>query len=390
MIQDYDERRLGRTPFGAVKEQDGVLVRLHHGTHVTIEHADAVTGDLKALVERQQSIAAERIEPVEWRVHQHFATRELAGHLVEAGFTEDEPAHVMIMGRDRALATDALPESVSAVLGKAEFDEARLATPATRQVWEDEAGVVTWYALRRDQELTGLLWWHAAPSDKFIEFGMTGAHEEFGPLPQRVAPNWPFHQRHLLVEATREVRDLVARQGFHELTAIRTFRWAPKGERHVTRPIRPVGEVEYEDLLDRFGQRFAFNADMHHFPGITEPADSITWSNVLDAAEDVAPAIRRALKACVKPGELIFFADPYHLGSAADLHRVDGPGQPRWRASPIPDGDYAVLAPYDLRFGTFGHPWEDSLCVWGEELLAEVSDELDALMPRLRTGGKKK
>ncbi|SFR20309.1 Protein of unknown function [Lentzea waywayandensis] len=153
--------------------------------------------------------------------------------------------------------------------------------------------------------------------------------------------------------------------------------------------IRPVGEAEYRDLLERFKQRFEFNASMHDFPGITEPADSVTWSNLLDAADEAAPAVRRALKACVQPGELIFFADPYHLGSAADLHRVDGPGQPRWLQSAIPDGDYAINTPYDLRFGTFGHPWEDSLCAWGEDLLAEVSDELDALMPRLRTGGKK-
>jgi hypothetical protein len=154
--------------------------------------------------------------------------------------------------------------------------------------------------------------------------------------------------------------------------------------------IRPVGEAEYDDLVNRFKRRFAFNASMRQFPGVTEPEESITWSNVLDAADEVGPAVRRALTACVQPGELVFFADPYHQGSAADLHRVGGPGQPRWNASAIADGDYAINAPYDLRFGTFGHPWEDSLCVWGVDLLAEVSDELDALLPRLRTGGKKK
>ncbi|MFJ5988755.1 DUF2716 domain-containing protein [Lentzea sp. NPDC092896] len=389
MIQEYDERRLGRTPLGAVREQEGALVRLHHGTHVTIEHAGAITDDLRSLVERQQSVAAERKEPVEWRIHRHLASHGLADQLAQSGFSEDEPTYVMIAARDRALATDQLPDNVHCLIDDAEIEEVLLATAAAQRVWQDEDGVVTWYVLRRGQELTGVLWWHAVVSDKFIEFGMTGAYEEFGPLLQAVAPRWPFHERHLLVAGNREVRDLAARQGFRGLTSIRTFRWTPEGKHVMAPPIRPGG-VECSDLVKRFTRRFEFNASMHHFPGITEPEDSVTWSNVLDAAEDVAPAIRRALKACVKPGELIFFADPYHLGSAADLHRVDGPGQPRWHASPIADGDYAILAPYDLRFGTFGHPWEDSLCVWGEELLAEVSDELDALMPRLRTGGKKK
>ncbi|MDX3655809.1 hypothetical protein PV646_00700 [Streptomyces sp. ID05-26A] len=235
MIQDYDERRLSRTPCGATREQDGALTRLHLGTHVTIEHSDAITGDPRALVERQKSIAAQRSEPVEWRIHRHRATPALAEHLTEVGFTEDEPTHVMIAARDRALASDELPENVSALLDEEEFDEARSAASAAHRVREDEAVQAAWYALRRDQELTGVLWWHAATSDKFIEFGMTGAHHEFGPLLQRVAPAWPFYQRYLLVEATSDVRDLVAGQGFSELTSIRTFRWTPVGEPHTAR-----------------------------------------------------------------------------------------------------------------------------------------------------------
>ena len=34
----------------------------------------------------------------------------------------------------------------------------------------------------------------------------------------------------------------------------------------------------------------------------------------------------------------------------------------------------------DLRMGTFWHPLEESLCVFGAELLAEVGDDLTALL----------
>ncbi|GGN23375.1 hypothetical protein GCM10011609_76150 [Lentzea pudingi] len=378
MIQDYDERRLSRTPCGATREQDGALTRLHHGTHVTIEHTGAITGDLRALVERQKSIAAQRSEPVEWRIHRHLAAPGLAEHLVEAGFTEDGPTHVMIAERDRALASEELPENVSAVLGEEALDEARSVTPAAHRVWEDEAGAVTWYALRHDQQLTGVLWWHGVTSDKFIEFGMTGAHREFGPLPQRVAPAWPSYQRYLLVTATGDVRDLVAGQGFGELTSIRTFHWAPAGEPRAARAIQPIGAAAYRDLLARFQRKFE-----------AEPDDSITWGSAFSARTAVTEVVRRGLTACTKPGELIFWADPYHPGIAADLRRVGGPGQPEWDEPVVGDGDHAVNAPFDLRFGSFGQHDENSLCVWGADLLAEVSGELDALLPRLRTGGEK-
>ncbi|WP_434440679.1 DUF2716 domain-containing protein [Lentzea sp. E54] len=126
------------------------------------------------------------------------------------------------------------------------------------------------------------------------------------------------------------------------------------------------------------------------FPGIAEPADSVTWGGAFAAEDAVTAVIRRGLTACTEPGERIFWADPYHFGTAADLHRVGGLGQPVWEEPVVGDGDYAINAPYDLRFGTFGHPWENSLCVWGADLLAEVQDEVDALLPRLRAGGEKR
>ncbi|HEX8864086.1 MAG TPA: DUF2716 domain-containing protein [Lentzea sp.] len=385
MIRAYDERRLGRTPLGAVVERDGVLVRFHHGTHVTIEHAAEVTGDLAALVERQKNVAAERHEPVEWRIHRHHAAPGLAEELARAGFTEDLPGHVMVAPASRG--TTGLPSGVRIAQDKAESDEARQATRATRRVWADNHPMPTWYVLRRKEELDGVLWLLDDQST-FLELGMTDAHPEFGPALHGVVPSWPFYQRYLLVEGDSAVRDLVEQYEFRELTTIRTFRWAPAGTPATTRPIRPIGDREYEDLLGRFTRRFSLKPSTHRFPAIAEPADSVTWAGHLDVAAEITAVVRRGLEEVTEPGELIFWADPYHYGSAADLRRVDGPAQPRWHEPVAGDGDYAINTTFDLRAGTFAHPWEDSLCVWGAELLKETEEALDALMPRLRTGGR--
>lgn len=39
--------------------------------------------------------------------------------------------------------------------------------------------------------------------------------------------------------------------------------------------------------------------------------------------------------------------------------------------------------------GTFWHPWEESLCVFGTELLTEVEDDLTAILGTvMRRGGR--
>ncbi|WP_399171330.1 DUF2716 domain-containing protein [Streptomyces sp. TLI_171] len=70
-------------------------------------------------------------------------------------------------------------------------------------------------------------------------------------------------------------------------------------------------------------------------------------------------------------------------------HAPGGRSREGWPLSPYPDGDYFVFLAEDLRFGTFGHPWEHSLCVFGDDLLNAVQDDLHQLLPVvLRRNGK--
>ncbi len=59
-----------------------------------------------------------------------------------------------------------------------------------------------------------------------------------------------------------------------------------------------------------------------------------------------------------------------------------------WLVPVIPDGDYYLFVASDLRFGWLSHPWEQSVCVYGE-LVAALSPALATLdWPVRRRGGR--
>lgn len=53
-----------------------------------------------------------------------------------------------------------------------------------------------------------------------------------------------------------------------------------------------------------------------------------------------------------------------------------------WKVPVFPNGDYYVHTTSDLRLGTFGHPWQEWLCVWGEQLVDSLGAELLTWLPQ--------
>ncbi len=47
-----------------------------------------------------------------------------------------------------------------------------------------------------------------------------------------------------------------------------------------------------------------------------------------------------------------------------------------WSIRVFPNGDYYAHMTVDLRWGTFGHPWQQWLCVWGQDLVDTLAPEL--------------
>lgn len=53
----------------------------------------------------------------------------------------------------------------------------------------------------------------------------------------------------------------------------------------------------------------------------------------------------------------------------------------------FPNGDYYAFFTQDFSAGTFGHPWEQSLCVMGAPLVGTLGVSLRTWLPVLREGG---
>ena len=52
-----------------------------------------------------------------------------------------------------------------------------------------------------------------------------------------------------------------------------------------------------------------------------------------------------------------------------------------------PDGDYYCFFSPDMSEGTFGHPWEQSLCVIGDRLIKSLGQSPSLWLPTLRING---
>jgi hypothetical protein len=163
----------------------------------------------------------------------------------------------------------------------------------------------------------------------------------------------------------------------------------------------PLTEEERCAVWSDFERRFSFRASVHpvRWAGINEPGDSRTYAigHVYgDEAEydrltmDLCEKLHAAFRRCSGPAEAVWVLDWQH-----DCYRF-WPGRPfcydseeDWSVPPLPNGDYRIFLANDLRFGVFGHPWEQTMCVFGRPLL----EAIDAAVPELfgapiRVGGR--
>lgn len=157
-----------------------------------------------------------------------------------------------------------------------------------------------------------------------------------------------------------------------------------------------VRSGEERRLWDRFDAAFRFRTSMHDFPGIDEPTPSITYSLTYDDGTRAEPVwVNRAVLAAIRRvtgvGDSVVVLDWQHQTWRCRPHwvRDEAPADATWPIEIYPDGDYHIWLAEDFRFGTFGHPWEPSLCIFGEELLAAIAESGEEALGRvLRRNGR--
>jgi hypothetical protein len=134
-------------------------------------------------------------------------------------------------------------------------------------------------------------------------------------------------------------------------------------------------------LWDRFDTEFRFRPSMYDLPGIDEPTPSITYDLTYDDATRAEPVwVNRVLLAALRHitsvDDSAIVLNWQHQTYRCRPHRIrdDEPPHEMWPTEIHPDHDYYIWLTEDFRNGTFGHPWEPSLCVFGEELIAAVTE----------------
>src|SRR5262249_10918725 len=133
---------------------------------------------------------------------------------------------------------------------------------------------------------------------------------------------------------------------------------------------------EYDQIWERFSARFQFRAsvDPAHWPAIVAPVPSLTWDVSSVDDDGLNRLVMGALQDCVPTDEWVYALDWQHPGYRCWPHRVDPTLRTyMWPVEVFPNGDYYIYASRDLTFGTFGHPWEATLCVWGADLIDAVA-----------------
>ncbi|GAA1542929.1 hypothetical protein GCM10009827_073180 [Dactylosporangium maewongense] len=162
---------------------------------------------------------------------------------------------------------------------------------------------------------------------------------------------------------------------------------------------RPAWEpipMDADDIYwEPFHQRFAFRPGMRSWPAINEPVPSVTF--------DLAPIFAgshpefSAAASAVGSLALVAFARVLEIGTGLVVldwqhqtfrfwpHLFACQQDQHWSTPVVPNGDYSIFLTEDMRTGTFGHPWEQTLCVFGDRLVPTLAPMLESWLPVKRS-----
>jgi hypothetical protein len=151
-----------------------------------------------------------------------------------------------------------------------------------------------------------------------------------------------------------------------------------------------------------FDKRFQFRASIRPatWPAISEPIPSLTFdlapifaggpSRFASGEAAVNAEGLRSFVWALSEIERLAVLDWQHPGYWFRPGQHAATGSKASHTMPVtvfPNGDYYVFVSEDLRTGTFGHPWEQTLCVFGPELIDSLGVALRTWLPLKRIDG---
>jgi hypothetical protein len=401
-------------PVGAVIERDGPLIRTHYGTHGSIDYRHLPATGLDELIARQRDAFAAHGERGEWKIYAHDTPADLPDKLRAADFTRGWERAVMVTSIEQAAV--ASPARLREAYETPDIERIALiasgAGPQRTAFTEflADGGLLSeqpeLLVLESDALINAAAWAQNVTGTDFVVIGGIAdpdlklvPHLNMWDWQRSDSPAWVRRPdaRYLLAEADGALQSALEQAGFQTITTATTYHWTPPIPPAATRPVKYLfDDSEHDALWDHFTTEFNFQPSTTSAPGITEPPASATWHlGALDTSQETAvdelqTILEHGLLTCVPAGEPLYWLDWQHLSYRFDPSRVGLTGQPPWPGGVYPNGDYYLYLTHDLRLGTFGHPWERTLCVFGTELLTQVEHRLtDLLGPPIRRSGHK-
>ncbi len=156
-----------------------------------------------------------------------------------------------------------------------------------------------------------------------------------------------------------------------------------------------LSEREYKTVWRQFKKKFNFRPSVYKkdWPGIEEPVPSITYdisqiiklSDKFSLIEDLAKKMVKAFQSITDEGKWIYALDWQHASFKfnPNLSFDKQSGQGVWLIPIYPDGDYYIFLSETQKNGVFGHPWEKTMCIFGDKLVKVILKDPPKMFNRL-------
>lgn len=136
--------------------------------------------------------------------------------------------------------------------------------------------------------------------------------------------------------------------------------------------------AEYKKVWNFIYEELDFKPSISYFPSFQVPNPFITYdisdfygeSVDLDVFDDLEEKALDAFKDSTLVDEYILALDWHHecywINPRSEFEK-DGFGE--WTIPIFPNGDYYFFIQKDFKWGFLGHPWENSITIFGKELI---------------------
>jgi len=151
----------------------------------------------------------------------------------------------------------------------------------------------------------------------------------------------------------------------------------------------PLSDQENKKIWKRIYKEFKFKPSISKFPSFKVPSPFITYDISkffgetvdLDLYDKIEEKALHAFKDNTLADEYILVRDWQHECYWVNPHlkfSKDEFGE--WSVPVIPNGDYSFFIQKDFKWGFLGHPWEQSITIFGEEFITAFDKQHSNLL----------